>query len=147
MLAGTRTVEVICDANVALKWFRSEGEEEVGPARALLDAHRSRKIAIFVLDLTAYEIGNALLRGRARATPLQIATVLEALTEICPALSPELAQLNRAAAIADQHNLTLYDAAYAALAEARQATLATLDRQLLAAGLGQRPSEIVANLR
>ena len=40
-----------------------EGEEEVESARALLDLHRSQSVALSVLDLTAYEVGNALLRG------------------------------------------------------------------------------------
>jgi hypothetical protein len=34
-------IDVVSDANVALKWFHTEGEEEVLEARALLDAHRS----------------------------------------------------------------------------------------------------------
>jgi predicted nucleic acid-binding protein len=38
----------------------------------------------------------------------------------------------------------MYDAAYAAAAKARHAELATLDRALLQAGLGRRPSEILA---
>jgi hypothetical protein len=46
-----------------------------------------------VLDLTAYEVGNALLRGRAKATANQVATVLEALAEICPATRPDSGEL------------------------------------------------------
>src|SRR3989304_419997 len=55
--------DVVCDASVALKWFHSAMEEEVDSARALLDRYRERAIALDVLDLTPYEIGNALLRG------------------------------------------------------------------------------------
>ncbi len=126
-------IDVVSDANVALKWFHAEGEEEVAEARALLDA-------------TAYEVGNALLRGRAAAGPDQVATVLEALAEVCPALRPDPSELRRATELAAQHELTLYDAAYAAVAENREATLATLDRALLRAGLGTRPSELATRL-
>jgi len=39
-------------------------------------------------------------------------------------------------------DLTLYAAAYAAVAESHAAELATLDRALLDAGLGTRPTEL-----
>jgi predicted nucleic acid-binding protein len=139
-------IDVVSDANVALKWFHAEGEEEVGEARALLDAHKARTVALNVLDLTAYEVGNALMRGRAAAGADQVATVLEALAEVCPALRPDPSELRRATELAAEHELTLYDAAYAAVAESREATLATLDRALLGAGLGTRPSELAARL-
>jgi predicted nucleic acid-binding protein len=139
-------IDVVSDANVALKWFHAEGEEEVAEARALLDAHKERTLALSVLDLTAYEVGNALMRGRAGAGADQVATVLEALAEVCPALRPTPEELRRATQLVDQHDLTLYDAAYAAVAEGRKATLATLDKELLKAGLGTRPSELAARL-
>jgi predicted nucleic acid-binding protein len=139
-------IDVVSDANVALKWFHSEGEEEVAEARALLDAHKERTLALSVLDLTAYEVGNALMRGRAGAGTDQVATVLEALAEVCPALRPTPEELRRATQLVAQHDLTLYDAAYAAVAEGRKATLATLDKALLKAGLGTRPSELAARL-
>jgi predicted nucleic acid-binding protein len=139
-------IDVVSDANVALKWFHAEGEEEVEEARALLDAHKTRAVALSVLDLTAYEVGNALMRGRAAAGADQVAAVLEALAEVCPALRPNPTELRRATELAAEHDLTLYDAAYAAVAESREATLATLDGALLNAGLGTRPSALAARL-
>lgn len=135
-------IDVVSDANVALKWFHAEGEEEVAQARALLDAHKARTVALSVLDLTAYEVGNALLRGRANASPKQVATVLEALADICPAAQLSIEELRLATQLADRHDLTFYDAAYAAVAKTRGAILATLDKELLGAGLGTRPSEL-----
>lgn len=145
-MRGTSAIDVVSDANVALKWFHAQGEEEVEPARALVAAHRSRIIALTILDLTTYEVGNALLRGRVRASADQVATVLEALGTICPVLRPDGGDLRFAAALAEGRGLTLYDAAYAAVAERRNARLATLDRQLLDAGLGVRPSELAEDL-
>ena len=139
-------IDVVSDANVALKWFHAEGEEEVVQARALLDAHKARTVALSVLDLTAYEVGNALMRGRAAASAEQVATVLEALDVLCPALRPSREEQRLAAELAEQHELTLYDAAYAAVAQSREATLATLDHELLEAGLGVRPSELAVRL-
>ena len=142
-MLATSAIDVVSDANVALKWFHADGEEEVEPARALVEAHKARAVALVVLDLTAYEIGNALLRGRAKASAEETATVLEALGEICPAISPGPEQMRLATRLAEKHDLTLYDAAYAAVAQSREAILVTLDRQLLNTGLGKRPSEVM----
>ncbi len=139
-------IDILCDASVVLKWFHAEGEEEVGESRALLDLHRSRAVALSVLDLTAYEAGNALIRGMG-VPAAQSRIVLEALDAICPRLAATPPELAEALALAERHNLTVYDAAYAAVAHSRGALLATMDRPLLAAGLGSRPSEIVAALR
>ena len=135
--------DVLCDASVVLKWFHSEGEEEVEPSRALLDLHRSHGMALSVLDLTAYEVGNALLRGVGVGAE-KVSAVLDALDIICPRLALTPTELSDAALLAEGHRLTMYEAAYAATAKARHAELATLDRALLQAGLGRRPSEILA---
>ncbi len=99
-----------------------------------------------VLDLTPYELGNALLRGRLGVAAERVAEVLEALADVCPAITPDTDDLREAAALADQHGLTLYDAAYAAVARRRNAHLVTLDGELLRAGLGRRPSELIEEL-
>jgi len=135
-------ISVVSDANVVLKWFHSKDEEEVDAARALLEAHKERTIALSVLDLTVYEVGNALMRGRAGATAEQAATVVEALVEICPATRPSPEEMRAASQLAEHHDLTLYDAAYAAVARSRSAELVTLDRALLDAGLGSKPAEL-----
>lgn len=135
--------DVLCDASVVLKWFHSEGEEEVEASRALLDLHRSRGMALSVLDLTAYEVGNALLRGVGVGAE-KVSAVLDALDVVCPRLALTPTELCDAALLAEGHRLTMYDGAYAAAAKARHADLATLDRALLQAGLGRRPSEILA---
>jgi predicted nucleic acid-binding protein len=139
-------IDIVSDANVALKWFHAEGEQEVEEARSLLDAHRSRVIGVAVLDLTPYEVGNALMRGRARASAEQAATVIAALGEVCISVSPDAEDFRRATELVEQHDLTLYDANYAAVAESHGATLVTLDRDLLDAGLGVRPGELVEKL-
>jgi predicted nucleic acid-binding protein len=134
---------VVSDASVVVKWFHETGEEDVGPARALLDAYADERIALLVLDLTMYEVGNSLLRGPAAASPDAVATVLDALSELCPRVSLEPAERRLAAGLVTEHGLTYYDAAYAAVARSRGALLATFDRALLAAGLGFRPSAVL----
>ena len=68
-------IDVVSDANIALKWFHAEGQEEVESARALLDAQWARIAVLYVLDLAAYELGNALLRGRLKLSAEQVAVV------------------------------------------------------------------------
>ena len=136
-------IDVVCDAIVVLKWFHDEGEEEVDSSHRLLELHRDRVIAVSVLDLTAYEIGNALLRGRPGITSDRVAVVLEAVATTCRRVSPSPAVLADAVRMAERHGLTVYDAAYAAVAAARHAHLATLDRALFGAELGRRPSDLL----
>ncbi|MBA3290288.1 MAG: type II toxin-antitoxin system VapC family toxin [Actinobacteria bacterium] len=139
-------IDVVSDASVALKWFHAAGEEEVESARALLAGQRRRTVALSILDLTPHELGNALIRGRAAVGAEQVATVLEALAAVCPKIVTTTEDLSDAARLAEEHNLTLYDAAYAAVARRRGAQLATLDRELLEAGLGRKPSDLISEL-
>jgi predicted nucleic acid-binding protein len=139
-------IDVVSDASVVLKWFHAEGEEEVKPARALLDHYGRQTIGLQILDLTPYEVGNALLRGRARVAADRVAIVLEALADICPRIAPTVSHMRDAAKLAESHDLTLYDATYAAVARASGAELVTLDRALLKSGLGRRPSALIADL-
>jgi len=140
------TIDVVSDASVVLKWFHAAGEEEVESARALLEHYSRHTIGLQILDLTPYEVGNALLGGRARVAADRVAIVLEALADICPRIAPTSSHLRDAATLAELHELTLYDAAYAAVAKASGAELVTLDLALLKSGLGRRPSAVVADL-
>ncbi len=139
-------MDIVCDASVALSWFHAEDEEEVQAAQGLLDLHRRRVVALSVLDLTPYEIGNALLRGRPGFSAEQVLAVLQALDVICPRITLAMPAFADATTLAADNRLTLYDAAYAAATRARHCELATLDRELLRAGLGRRPSQILADL-
>jgi predicted nucleic acid-binding protein len=138
--------DVVSDANIALKWFHQDGEESVQAARELLDQHRDRRVVLHVLDLTVYEIGNALMRGHVRATAEQTATVISAVRQICLTIAPDDDDLTLATELVANYGLTLYDAAYAAVARRRDAPLATLDRQLLDIGLGITPDQLLKQL-
>jgi len=98
-----------------------------------------------MLDLTPYETGNALLRGRAIVAE-RVAEVPAALAEVCPTIALSVDDLREAARIAPEHDLTLYDAACAAVARRRGARLATLASKLLGVRLGQRPSKLAAEI-
>lgn len=135
-------IDVLSDASVVLKWFHAEGEDQVQESRLLLEQFRDRRLGLYVLDLTMYEVGNALLRGRGVAVDA-VSVVLAALGEMVPRWVPQPAEWSRAAVLAQTHGLTLYDAMYGAVAERRDARLATMDAELLEAGLGSSPRDVL----
>jgi predicted nucleic acid-binding protein len=131
---------------IALKWFLDTDEDELEPARELLRRHRDRQVLLHILDLTFYEVGNALLRGRAGASAEQTAAVIGALRDICRVTSPTADELAAACALAVEHQLTVSDAAYAAVGRSRGATLVTLDGAMLSAELGVTPSQLLQDI-
>ena len=139
-------IDVLVDASVVIKWFHAEGESGVEAARALLDRYRERQLGLYILDLTLYEVGNALLRGRGLAAD-RVSVVLSALGELVPRWVVRPVEWHLALSIAEANSLTLYDAAYAAVAQARGGLLATYDRALLAAGLGARPAAVLETVQ
>ena len=139
-------IDVVSDANIVLKWFHERDEQDVQQARTLLELHRARRVVLHVLDLTYYEVGNTLMRGRAQASPEQTAIVLKALRDICLTITPDDDDLALTTELVAEHNLTVYDAAYAAVARRRRALLVTLDQQLLIAGLGMSPDQLLNQL-
>jgi predicted nucleic acid-binding protein len=138
-------IDVVSDASVVLKWFHAEGEEQVQESRELLSLFRERRIGLYVLDLTMYEVANALLRGRVAAADA-VSVVLAALGEMVPRWVPRPVEWSRAAAVAEMHRLTVYDATYAAVAERRDALLVTMHAGLLAARLGLSPSDALQRI-
>lgn len=137
-------IDVVFDASVALKWFRAAGESEVEPARALLAAHRAgHALHASILDLTVYEVGNALLRRGEAETARR---ALDLLAATCVAHVPDSEDRRGAAELAVRHSLTFYDAAYAAVAQRRGAALVTVDRDLLDPGLGESPTALAERL-
>jgi len=137
--------DVLCDASVVLQWFHEEGEHDVGAARALLAGHLDGRAIASILDLTVYEIGNV-LRVSLGWSADPIGDQLEDLGALCAPLAPDAAELRLAAQLAEAHALTFYDAAYAAVAQSRGMRLATSDRAIVAAGVGDPPAVVAAAL-
>lgn len=132
---------VVVDASIAVKWVIREGEHAVDEARWLLELHARGDIVLAVPGTFRLEWLNAL---RYRSIP--IPDILSASHElhmgalewheIDEALSFE------AVSLAAAHGLTVYDAAYFALAERLDAGLVTEDRALAAAA-GDRLMRVV----
>jgi predicted nucleic acid-binding protein len=138
--------EVLCDTSVLVKWFDIRGEDEVPAARALRAAHGDGRLTVRLLDLGFYELGNVLLRRR-RWPADAIAAQLEELTEVIGDPLPASASWIRdAATLGERHDLSFYDACWAAVARHLGIALVSADGRLLAAGLAESPTAVASRL-
>lgn len=124
--------EVVLDASVVLKWFRAEGERNVGQARSLRAAFEVGELIVFAPPLLQLEIVN--VAGRRWHWPetslVDLAVALEELS--FDLREPELTSVAQWTA----RGLTAYDAAYVALAEGEGIRLVTDDEQIVSAAPG-----------
>jgi predicted nucleic acid-binding protein len=140
-------IDVFVDTSVLVTWFHSDGERDVPAARAVLSAHQEGVVRARVLDLAVYELGNVLTRAL-RWPADRVVDQVEDLLAIVGA--PEvLDRAGRSAAgrLAAAHQLTYYDASWAAVAVVNDADLISADRALLAAGLATTASAFVGRDR
>jgi predicted nucleic acid-binding protein len=122
---------LVVDSSVAVKWFLSEREPHVDRAWGLLESHLAEHVRLEVPDHLRLEVLNALLHRGVTPDELQsAASVLEGFRLSWHRTGAPLAA--GAATIASRHGLTLYDAAFAALAVELDAELVTADRRLAA---------------
>jgi predicted nucleic acid-binding protein len=124
--------EVVLDASVVLKWFRREGERNVGPARALRASYEAGKLIVLAPSLLQLEIVNVAGRRWQWSEPslLDLASALENLG--FDFREPELPRVASWTA----KGLTAYDAAYVALAEGERIRLITDDDPIVTVAPG-----------
>lgn len=113
------------DASVVVKWLHHAQEEAVTQARMLLQGALEGMYALVSSDVLTHEVGNALLRGKGLT-----GTALTQAIELFFTFPIELIPADRffvtaAAAIAEKHRMTFYDAIYVAIAYERRAPLIT----------------------
>ncbi len=138
---------LLVDTSVLIKWFHAEGESELAEARAIRQAHVRGDVNAHVMDLGVYEVGNVL----ARALRWQAIEVASQLDDLMAILGPPLAMahdwLLQAAILAETHDLSFYDASWAAASAALKIPLVSADRALIAAGLARSPTQVAAQLQ
>ena len=123
--------EVVLDASVVIKWFRTEGERHVERARALRAAFEAGRLIVFAPPLLQLEIVNVARRwGWSEAALVDLAVSLD---DLAFELSePDLVRV----AYWTARGLTAYDGAYVAVAEATGTHLIT-DDDLIVTTAGQ----------
>jgi predicted nucleic acid-binding protein len=120
--------EVVLDASVVMKWFRADGERHLDPARALRTAFEAGRLIVFAPQLLCLEIINVAAR-RWRWAESALVELAAALGELgFELIEPELARV----AYWTARDLTAYDAAYVAVAEASNTRLITDDDLIVA---------------
>ena len=121
--------KIVADASIVAKWFLEE--EFSDKARQLRDSFVTGKVNISVPSLLFYETLNALWHSRL-FTEKELSLAAKALTKYgFDAWEPQGKILEQAAAVSSEHNLSVYDASYVALAFHLKAALLTADSELL----------------
>ena len=120
---------VVLDTSVVIKWFR-QGEVLASQALALRDAYLDGAITVLVPSLLVYELANV-LRYKEDLTTEQVEEAVQSLFDMGLEFVPPLnAVMRRAVEIARACETTVYDAAFASLAESLEATFITADERL-----------------
>jgi predicted nucleic acid-binding protein len=119
--------EAVLDASVVLKWFHSEGEENVEAARRLRERFEAGELRVLAPPLLWLEVLNVAAR-RWRWTEDQLERLATSLPELgFELLEPEPPDVARWSA----RGLTAYDAAYVAVAEGAGVELITDDAEIV----------------
>jgi len=117
----------VIDASVAVKWFSQADEDDFEKALRLQELYLKRECALTAPDLIVYELVNALRYNPnfdQKDTELALLSLQKMGIEL--AASSETL-LKKAVEFAYQKNITIYDAAYAALALVQRCLLVTAD--------------------
>jgi predicted nucleic acid-binding protein len=120
---------IVPDTSVVIKWFR-QGEVLAERALALRAAYLDGQIQVPVPSLLVYELANV-LRYKNDLTTAQIGEAVQSLFDMdLEQVPPTAMMMRRAAVIAREADVTVYDATFAALAEGLEATFVTADERL-----------------
>jgi predicted nucleic acid-binding protein len=115
--------ELVLDASVVLKWFRSEGERHGAAARELRDQFEAGEMRVAAPPLLWLEVLNVAAR-RWKWSPGQLDALASSLLDLgFELIEPELEGVAEWAG----RGLTAYDAAYVAVAEEAGISLVTDD--------------------
>lgn len=136
-------MKLLLDSCVWLAWVRPVDEPDHEAAEGIVTKTARGEVELRLLDMTLYELGNAVVRAW-RHPPREAEMMVAAALDLCaaPPLVPTASERRSAHALAEEHRLTVYDATYAAVAQERRLTLVSGDWQLLRAGLATAPADV-----
>ncbi|KXA94717.1 hypothetical protein AKJ36_02345 [candidate division MSBL1 archaeon SCGC-AAA259I07] len=119
---------LVLDASVVTKWFKKEKFTDA--ALKIREEFRKGEHELIVPDLVLYEISNA-MRYDESFTPEMIKDSQDSLMDMeMEIVTPTREILKNSVDIAEEREITIYDASYMALAELIEATLITADGKL-----------------
>jgi len=118
---------LVLDASVAVKWFNVEPLRE--KALIIRDKYVNGEIELIAPDLLYYEVANA-LRYNPRFGIEEVKSALKALEDLSIITYDFEGELReKAVELAYRFGITIYDAAYVALAVIRDASLYTANKE------------------
>jgi len=134
---------LLLDASVLLAAFDPEDDHHE-PARALLEDDEA---TLATIDLARYEVANVAVRAwRAPESVAPLLAAIERLADDGGIVSSTGTLLTKAAEIAERHTISVYDAAYAAVANEGGHRLVSCDkRDLVSKGLAELPANAQSN--
>jgi len=120
---------LILDASVAVKWFTMEPLRD--KALIIRDRYVSGELDLEAPSLLYYEVANA-LRYNPRFGIEEVRSAVKALEDLAITVYDFRGELaSRAIELAYRFGITVYDAAYVALAAIKNATLYTADKEVV----------------
>ena len=120
---------LILDASVAVKWFTIEPLRD--KALIIRDKYVDGELDLEAPSLLYYEVANA-LRYNPRFGIEEVRSAVRALEDLAITIYDFKGELaSRAVELAYRFGITVYDAAYVALAAMRNATLYTPDKEVV----------------
>jgi predicted nucleic acid-binding protein len=129
---------LLLDASVLLAAFDPDDDHHQAASALLVDPG----VAVATLDLARFEVANVAVRAwRAPHTVAPLLAAVERIADDGGVVASTSALLERAAKLAEQHTISVYDAAYAAAAdEADRRLISCDDRDLVSKGLAIHPA-------
>ncbi|MBU1000855.1 type II toxin-antitoxin system VapC family toxin [Patescibacteria group bacterium] len=116
---------LVIDTSVFVKWLNQNSEEDLESADKILQDVKSGKVELIAPELTKYEVGNVLLKGK-QLTPNQASISLAtAYTLPVSFVSESKETALETYSLACKLGMTYYDASFLSLAKLYNATLVT----------------------
>lgn len=121
---------MVLDSSVVIKWFRQE-EVLASEALALRQAYLEGRTPVTVPTLLLWEVSNA-LRFKHELSAAEVREAMSTLWDMdLEWIAPDPTLLSRTVDLAFGYGTTIYDAAFAALAELRETLFVTADDRLV----------------
>ena len=131
---------LLLDASTILAAFDREDRNHKAAGALLADS----EVTLVTLDLARYEVANVAIR--AWRDPGLVPRLLETIDQIAGdggVLGSSTVLLGRAAELAEEHGISVYDAAYVAATTEGERILVSCDTQdLISKGLASTPEEV-----
>ncbi len=121
---------VVTDASVVYKWFNS-AEEDIEKAFDILQLHLHKQNVVVVPDILLYELANVWSTKTSLTAANAIANLNQLKKHALVVISVNFVLLEKAISMSKKQHISVYDAAYVALAQEKKCDFITADAKLV----------------